>query len=79
MGTPAPVSSLVPPITIVASSPLLLTPSCLVLVIMPSVSSLVPLSLIALALTLALFLWLRLQEHRVKDVQDALEVVGGAL
>ena len=46
---------------------------------MPSVSSLVPLSLIALALTLALFLWLRLQEHRVKDVQDALEVVGGAL
>ena len=46
---------------------------------MPSVSSLIPLSLIALALTLALFLWLRLQEHRVKDIQDTLEIVGGAL
>ena len=81
MGTPAPVSSLVPLITIVASSSLLLAPSCLIpiLIVVIAASSLVPLSLIALALSLALLLLLRLQEHCVENVLDALEVIGGAL
>ena len=81
MGTPAPVSSLIPPTTVVASLPLLMTPSCLIpiLIVISLTSPLVPLSLVALALSLALLLLLRLQEHGIEDILDALEVVGGAL
>ena len=67
LGTLAPITPLVAPTSVVASFPLLMTPSCLIpiLIVVIAASSLVPFPLVALALTLALLLWLRLQEYRV--------------